>query len=102
MFNAAVLDGSEGSELGVIGGELGEDFLFVGSNYRNVIRVAVELVQHGVLVSDGGRSERRILERLDVVDDSSGFGGDKGIASSVGCALLVFDDELGGAEGCFS
>ena len=80
---------------------MGNDFFFVGGSHHEVVKVAVKLIQHGVLVSKGGCSERSVLVGCDTVDGSCGVCGAKEIASSVGDLLLAFDSELGGAEGCF-
>ena len=51
LFDAAELCGGELGELGVVGGELGEDFFFVGGSHRDIVKVGIELVQHCVLTS---------------------------------------------------
>ena len=67
-----------------------------------VVKVAVQLVEHGGLTRDGGRSRMRIQRGwLDVVDGCSGVYSNKEVTSCVGGALLAFDSELGRAEGCF-
>ena len=101
LFNAAVLDGGEGGELGVVGGELGKDFFFIGGSHCDVVEVAVELIQHGVLISNGCQSERRHLGGRDAIDGSYRVGGAKEMTSSVGSLLLAFGGELGGTEGFF-
>ena len=50
------MNGDESGELGIVVGELFEDGLFVGGRYCNVVEVAVQLVKHGGLIGDGGRS----------------------------------------------
>ena len=49
LFGVAKLCGGEVGEFGVVGGELLDDFFFIGGSYRDVVEVAVELVQHCVL-----------------------------------------------------
>ena len=80
----AILCGGEGGEFGIGVGKLGKDFFFVGVSHRDVVEVAVKLVHHLVLAGDGGGSEKRILGRLDAVDDSGGISGAEDIASCVG------------------
>jgi len=52
LFDAVVLSRSEVGEFGVVGGELSEHFLFVGCGHHDVVEVAVELLEHGILVSE--------------------------------------------------
>ena len=94
-FNVCTLIGGEGDEFGVVDGELVDDFFLIGGSYR-VVEVAVELIQHGVLVSEGGWSERSVLEGRDAVDSSCRICCAEDITSSVDGLLLVFNGELGG------
>ena len=48
LFDAAGLCGGKVGELGVIGVELVENLLFIGRSHRDVVEVAVKLLQHGV------------------------------------------------------
>ena len=59
-FQCGCIHWSESNELGIVGGELFEDGLFIGGRHRDVAKVTFQLVEHGGLIGDGGRRRIRI------------------------------------------
>ena len=65
-----------------------------------VVKVAVQLVEHGGLTRDGGRSRMRIRRGwINAMGGCSGVWSTKEVTSCVCGMLLELNNELGHAEG---